>query len=84
MDDSRNRFASQAQGAIERELRMIENAIALVAAGGSPRVTVACLGLAEELLPTARTLAEVAGLRLVPLWHPDDAGLDIAIERPDA
>jgi hypothetical protein len=84
MDDTQHPITSGMHSAVERELRMVENAIAVVAAGGAPRVTVAGLSLAEAILPVARTLAEDAGVRLVPLWHPDDAGLDITIERPDA
>lgn len=68
---------------LERELRIVGEAIALVAAGGAPRVVVGGLRFAEKLLPCARTLASEAGVRLVPLWMPDDAGADIAVERID-
>jgi hypothetical protein len=84
MDDTRHQTPSGTRSAVERELRMVENAIAFVAIGGAPRVTVAGLHLAEAILPVAGRLAEDAGVLLVPLWHPDDAGLDITIERRDA
>ena len=35
----------------------------------------------EELLEPARALATRSGVRLIPLWMPDDAGVDIEIER---
>lgn len=66
---------------LEREMRLVSEAITMVAGGGSPRVTVAGLRFGEALLTTARGLATAAGVRLVPLWMPDDAGADIAIER---
>jgi hypothetical protein len=66
---------------IERELTLVREAIAMVAGGSSPRVTVGGLRFGEALLTSARELAERAGVRLVPLWAADDAGADIAVER---
>jgi hypothetical protein len=66
---------------LEREMRLVREAIAVVADGVSPRVTVAGLRLGEQLLDPGRRLAAEAGVRLVPLWHADEAGVDIAIER---
>ena len=66
---------------LEREMNLVREAIAMVAGGGSPRVTVAGLRFGERLLGTARGAAADAGVRLVPLWMPDDAGADIAVER---
>jgi hypothetical protein len=65
---------------LEREMSLVREAIAMVAGGGSPRVTVAGLRFGEALLLPARGLAAEAGVRLVPLWMPDDAGADIAVE----
>lgn len=57
----------------------------MVAGGGAPRVVVGGLQFGEALVEPARELADAAGVRVVPLWMPDDAGADIAIERiPDA
>ena len=57
----------------------------MVASGGAPRVVVGGLQFGEALIEPARELAGAAGVRVVPLWMPDDAGADIAIERiPDA
>ena len=53
----------------------------MVAGGGAPRVVLGGLQFGEALLEPARELADAAGVRVVPLWMPDDAGADIAIER---
>jgi hypothetical protein len=66
---------------LEREMSLVREAIAMVAGGGSPRVTIGGLRFGEALLLPARGLAAEAGVRLVPLWMPDDAGADIAVER---
>jgi hypothetical protein len=68
---------------LESEMDLIRHAIAMVAGGGASRVTVANLRLAETLLAPAILLAAETGVRLVPLWTADDAGLDITIERID-
>jgi hypothetical protein len=66
---------------LENEMRLVREAIALVASGVSPRVIVASLRLSAQLLDPGRRLAAEAGVRLVPLWHTDEDGADIAIER---
>jgi hypothetical protein len=65
----------------DRGMRLIRDAIALVASGGSPRVVVAGIGPGEMLLPSATRLALEAGVRARPLWHPDGSGADIAVEQ---
>jgi len=81
VDRSKDEFAVRVGQTLEKELNLVREAIVMVASGGSPRVTVAGLHFGEALLTTARRLATEAGVRLVPLWMPDDAGADIAIER---
>jgi hypothetical protein len=66
---------------LEYEMNLVREAIAMVAGGDAPRVVVGGLHFGEALLATARGLAAEAGVRLVPLWMPDDAGADIAVER---
>jgi hypothetical protein len=68
-------------GTLEREFGLIREAIALVANGTSPRVTLASLRLSSQLLEPARHLAAEVGVRVVPLWHADEDGVDISIER---
>ena len=66
---------------LEHEMNLLREAIAMVASGGSRRVVVGGLRFGEALLEPAQGLATEAGVRLVPLWMPDDAGADIAVER---
>jgi hypothetical protein len=81
MDQSTEQSATRVGRTLEHEMNLVREAIAMVASGGSPRVIVAGLKFGEALLVPARGLATEAGVRLVPLWMPDDAGADIAIER---
>jgi hypothetical protein len=62
-------------------MSLVREAIAMVAGGASPRVVVGGLHFGETLLTLARPAATEAGVRIVPLWMPDDAGADIAVER---
>jgi hypothetical protein len=84
MDSSEARAADAAIRTLDHELRLIDDAIHLVHGGGAPRVVVSGLRFGEELIGRARERAQQAGLRAVPLWSADEAGADIAIERPDA
>lgn len=81
MDESPDQWTARIGLTLEREMRLVREAIAMVSGGGSPRVTVAGLHFGQALLSTARGLATESGVRLVPLWMPDDAGADIAVER---
>ena len=65
-------------------MRLINEAIALVASGQTRRTVVAGLQLGYQLLPSAQRVADEAGVRLVPLWYADEHGVDIAIERSPA
>ena len=53
-------------------------AIEVVASGAATRVTVHAID-AEQILPAARAIARAAGVRIEPLWWPDDAGVDLVI-----
>jgi len=46
----------------DREIQLVRVAVAAVASGRFPRVTLAALARAEELLPTARALARERGV----------------------
>ena len=65
---------------LDGELRLVHEAILLVAAKGAPRVLVAGLCLGTHILAPAAALAEASGVRLVPLWTADEHRLDIRIE----
>ncbi|HEY6570052.1 MAG TPA: hypothetical protein VIZ22_07175 [Candidatus Limnocylindrales bacterium] len=83
--DASARHVPSAGRTLEQELLLVREAIDMVAGGGAPRVVVGGLQFGEALIEPARELAGAAGVLVVPLWMPDDAGADIAIERmPDA
>jgi hypothetical protein len=69
---------------IDRELRLVREAIAMVASGRSRRVVVGGLRLGEQILEPAGRMATDAGVRLVPLWTIDESNNAIAVERIDA
>jgi hypothetical protein len=69
---------------IDRELRELLAAVALVASGASARVTVSNLRFGSELLPEAMRLGRERGVAVRPIWSVDDTGpRDITIERLD-
>lgn len=81
MQDVGDRMAEAVPVTIEHELRLIREAIAMVATGGAPRVVLAGIRFGETLLDPARRLALEAGVRLIPLWRADESGADLAVER---
>jgi hypothetical protein len=83
MDQSTGQSVTGVGRTLEYEVGLVREAVAMVASGRSPRVVVGGLHFGEALLATARGFATEAGVRLVPLWMPDDAGADIAVERID-
>jgi hypothetical protein len=83
MGTGTDRMADTIPATLEREAAVVRDAIAFVASGGSARVVVAGLRLGEALLESARRMASEAGVQVVALWHADETGLDIAIERPE-
>jgi hypothetical protein len=68
---------------LERERRLINEAIAMVAAGAAPRVVVASLKHGKALLDPARRLALESGVRVRPLWRDNGASADLAVELID-
>lgn len=81
MDPSGDEMTVRIERTLEHEMNLVREAIALVASGRSRRVVVGGIRFGEALLTPARTIALEAGVRLVPLWMPDDVGADIAVER---
>ncbi len=65
---------------LEREMQLVHDAIAMVASGAAPRVTVAGIRFGDNLVGPARQWALAAGVRLTPLWRTDEAGVDLTIE----
>ena len=70
------------ENAIARELELVRQAVAMVAAGGSRRVVVGNLRFGAELLPSAQELANSQGVRVEAIWRSDDSGADLAVEAP--
>lgn len=56
--------------AIVREVRLVEGAIALVASGGAPRVTVGGLTFGAQILPRVASLARRKQVQVHELWSP--------------
>jgi hypothetical protein len=81
MDQVNDHVPAKVERTLDLEIGLVRDAIALVARGASPRVTVAGLRLSAQLLGPARELAAGVGLHVTPLWHTDEDGLDIVIER---
>jgi hypothetical protein len=65
----------------DREMRLVREAIDMVASGGSRRVILAGIGFGDSLLDPARRLALEAGVRVLPVRHEGDGGVDISVER---
>ena len=84
MDRNPDRTADAVPAALEQEMRLINEAVALVASGTTPRAVVAGLLLGDQLLESAQRVADQAGVRLIALWSADEHGLDIAFERVQA
>jgi hypothetical protein len=72
-----------AESAIARELELVRQAVAMVAAGGSRRVVVGNLRFSAELLPRAQALASANGVRIIPIWRLDDSGPDLQVVGAD-
>ncbi len=70
--------------AIRSELAEVMAAISLVSAGVATRVVVSNIAFGEQLLHRARAVAAGRGLVVEPLWHADDRGCDLRVERPTA
>jgi hypothetical protein len=64
----------------ERELRMVREAIALVASGASRHVVVAGISRGEQILEAARRLGLESGVRVNRLPQPEAKGADLAVE----
>jgi hypothetical protein len=64
----------------ERELRMVREAIAMVASGVSRRVVLANISRGEQILDAARRLGLESGVRVNRLSQREDRGADLAVE----
>ena len=64
----------------ERKLRMVREAIAMVASGASRRVVLAGISRGAAILDTARRLGLESGVRVNRLEQREDKGADLAVE----
>lgn len=69
---------------IDQEIELVTSAVTLVATGGASSATVVGLRLGEAVIAILAPEAAERGLRLEPLWGPDEAGLDIRVVREHA
>lgn len=76
-------WAAASSEALEREQRLVREAIAMVASGAAPRVVVASLRYSYALLDPSRRLALEAGVRVRAIWRNDGGGADLAVEPID-
>ncbi len=66
---------------LEHELELVRSAIAMVSSGGAPRISLSGLRFGDELVEPAQRMALEAGVRVVPVWSTDEAGLDLTVEQ---
>jgi hypothetical protein len=64
----------------EREMRMVREAIAMVASGASPRIVVAGISRGEQILDACRRLGLESGVRVNRLPQPEAKGTDLTVE----
>ncbi len=81
MEDVHDRTDTVTPAALDRELQLIREAIALVAAGGARRVIVAGLRFGDAIVAPGSRLALEAGVRVTRLATADDARVDLAVEQ---
>ncbi len=74
----------QAIATIEHELRLVTDAIGLVASGRYPTVTVAGIHFGDQILEAARREADASGVRVRQLFPADESGADLIVERVGA
>jgi len=65
--------------AIDREVELVSSAIDLVATGGAPSATIAGLRLAAPVLEIVTPGARARGVRVEPLWGPDETTCDVRV-----
>jgi hypothetical protein len=64
----------------ERELRLAQEAIAMVACGATRRVVIAGIRHGDDILDSARRIGLESGVRVNPLRQLDNDAADLVIE----
>ncbi len=68
---------------IDRELGLIDSAIALVRQGAAARVTVVNRRRGAAVLDAARARARLRGVRVTPEWGLGDTARSLVVDRAD-
>ena len=68
------------QAEIDRELRLVDSAIAMVRRGVAVRVTVANLPLGTAIIESAKARARLHRLRVTPVWTTDDSPCALIVD----
>jgi hypothetical protein len=74
--------AGAAPNLLDREIDLLRGGIAMVASGGTRRMTIAGIRFGEDIIRICLPLAQSAGVTLEPVWRTDDSGCDVRVERP--
>lgn len=78
---TKQRILARAEAAaLERETRLIREAVAMVAGGASRRVVVAGIRHGAALLDAGRQMGLAAGVRVNPIGAGAEAAVDIVVE----
>lgn len=80
MDRSEGPADRVVAAALDQEMQLLREAIAMVATGAAPRIVLASIHFGAALLDPAQHIASAVGVRIVPLWPADDGALDLAVE----
>lgn len=67
---------------LDLELRLVADAVEVVAQGRSARVTIGGIRFGDVLLVEAQRMAAAAGLVALALYSVDESWADLVIERP--
>jgi hypothetical protein len=76
------RVTTEIQRTIDREAKLLTEAIYMVAAGHAPSTTIAGLRLGEAAMAVVGPLAAEQGVVLEALWSGDEGGIDVRVRRP--
>ncbi len=76
--------ADAVQAEIDRELGLVDSAIAMVCGGAALRVMVANLRLGAAVLEAARARGRLHDVRVTALWGPGDATCSLVVDRTGA
>jgi hypothetical protein len=71
------------QDALDREVRLVQDSIDLVASGGAVSTTVIGLRLADLVIEIVGPAASSRGVLVEPLWGADEAITDVRVRRMD-